>query len=55
MACTVKVQDAEVLIFNIYNQPQTFLGFEALETSLRHLLIHILQLLTIVMTNSNLH
>lgn len=40
---------------NVYNQPSTFLGFQAMESLLRHLPSSVLLLPTIVVTDSNLH
>lgn len=54
-ACTVKVQDETLLIINIYNQPKTLLGFEALEEMLRLLTPPTLLLPTVLVTDANLH
>lgn len=54
-ACTVNVQGCEILLFNVYNQPSTFLGFDALDSSLRSLSTPILLLPTIIVTDANLH
>lgn len=49
------MQDIETLLLNIYNQTQTFLGFEALEHCLGNLPFYILQLPTIGVTDFNMH
>lgn len=54
-ACTVETQGCVILLLNVYNQPSTFLGFDALDALLRTLPSHILLLPTIVVTDSNLH
>lgn len=36
-ACTVRIQSTELLVINVYNQPSTFLGFEAMVSTLRNL------------------
>lgn len=54
-ACTVEVQKETIFIINVYNQPTTFMGFEAMETLLRNTPTSILLLPTILVTDSNLH
>lgn len=54
-ACSVKLKGLEILLINIYNQPRTFLGFDAMDTMLRLLPTSILLLPTIVVADSNLH
>lgn len=54
-ACSVKLRGLEVLLISVYNQPRTFLGFEAMELMLRNLPTSILLLPTILVTDSNLH
>lgn len=54
-ACTVKVQGLEIFLINVYNQPKTFLGFDAMEAMLRTMPTSILLLPTIIVTDSNLH
>lgn len=54
-ACTITVQDETLFILNVYNQPKTLLGFEALEQLLHGLTSPILLLPTILVTDANLH
>lgn len=54
-ACTIKIQDQEVLLINVYNQPKMFLGFSAMDTALRELPTPILLLPTILVTKSKLN
>lgn len=54
-ACTVTLRGLELFIINIYNQPTTFLGFDAMDSMLRKMPTSILLLPTIVVTDSNLH
>lgn len=54
-ACTVKIGNLETLLVNVYNQPGTFEGFEAVEITLRSLTSQFLLLPTILVTDSNLH
>lgn len=54
-ACTVKIHQETILIVNVYNQPKTFLGFEAMEKLLRTIPTPILLLPTILVTDANLH
>ena len=54
-ACTIQVQGLEILLVNVYNQPRTFTGFEAMDATLRRLPHSILRSPTIVVTDSNLH
>lgn len=54
-AFTVTVQDETFLLLNVYNQPKTLLGFEAMEHLLRQLNHSTLRLPTIMVTDANLH
>lgn len=54
-ACVAKIDDLHLLLVNVYNQPRTFAGFEAMDTMLRSLPHSILLLPTITVTDSNLH
>lgn len=54
-ACTIQVQGLEILLVNVYNQPLTFPGFDAMEKLLRNLSNPILLLPTIFVADSNLH
>lgn len=54
-ACTVQIKGLELLVINVYNQPATFLGFEAMDSLLRLLPSPILLLPTLITTDSNLH
>lgn len=49
------MQDETLFILNVYNQPKTLLGFEALEQLLQGLTSPILLLPTILVTDANLH
>lgn len=51
----ITTQDESILVINIYNPPATFLGFDALESLLRTLPISLLNLPTVLVTDSNLH
>ena len=54
-ACTITINGVKVLLTNVYNQPSTFLGFDAMDSMLRKMPTSILLLPTIVVTDSNLH
>lgn len=54
-ACTVKIKTTEMLVINVYSQPLTFAGFQAMELILRQICTPILLLPTIVVTDANLH
>lgn len=54
-ACVVKIQDLDLLLVNVYNQPRTFKGFEAMGRLLLSLPHSTLRLPTVIVTDSNLH
>lgn len=54
-ACTVQTRGFEILLINVYNQPSTFFGFEAMDALLSSFSTNILLLPTIIVTDSNLH
>lgn len=54
-ACVVKIQDLELLLLDVYNQPRTFEGFEAMDRLLRTLPPPVLRLPAIITTDSDLN
>lgn len=54
-ACVIQVDDLHMLLVNVYNQPRTFNGFEAMDTTLRTLPTSIICLPTIIVADPNLH
>lgn len=54
-SCVIKLHDLHLLLVNVYNQPRTFDGFDAMDNTLKSLPLSVLHLPTVIVTDSNLH
>lgn len=54
-ACSAILDDLHLLLFNVYNPPKSYAGFEAMDTLMRSLPLSVLSLPTIIVNDANIH